>query len=227
MANELTKTFDYRLTATTYRKRLQYDEGPGSYCYVVSDETGTRVIDSWRGRDENFGEHLIHDGYYPNHPRPDDDDFYEYSYRLERKLTSGSEWEYVGYVRLHHWDDEDNNPEWPDDPEPSEEEPLRYQYLCVSCGVEVPDGDDECAACVAKWEEMMRPRCLACSTTVEKDGMLCERCSECEKKYRRERWELFFEFLIFDKAWRRFCWSEFIFWLKGDVLQWLKKRMRR
>ena len=100
--------YDYRLIQSTYRQRIEYEDGPGSLQNIVSD-VSHRVLYKWKNESEDFGKVLLKEGL-SGLPRNSSDGRYDYNHKLERRLTGAtSEWEYVGFInaRKSHDDDYD------------------------------------------------------------------------------------------------------------------------
>lgn len=89
--------FEYRLVEHSYHNVIEWEEGPGSMQNIVSDKD-SRVVRTWKNRDEDFGNQLTASGL-PGLQCDSDDGRDEYRYYLERRPIIGGEWQFVGIVK--------------------------------------------------------------------------------------------------------------------------------
>jgi hypothetical protein len=217
MENEhLDTVFKYRLIETTYRQRIEWEDGPGTLRNIVSD-VSERIVKIWVGN-KNISRFI-----YPNQP----DGWEDYSYRIERKAKGAYAWEHDRFVDksvecrsvYHDQSDYMSLDEYlePELPETEWEEP---EYRCCTCNVLVTFDVYECAACEAAWTEKHRPRCYACH---ELCGDWQVICNDCDRKFGLERLSSVLEFRVLDTYW----WRELLYYLKADVIEPILKRVWR
>lgn len=212
--------FRYRLIQTTYKQRMEWEDGPGSLRNIVSD-VSERVVAHWIGYID-LGRYIYSD---------DPDGWCDFSYRIERKAKGAVAWEYHRHVDKAKYERRDRYGDYDDyvpdyaKAEPEEEWPT-YQHCCYWCGAPIGDSERECAECIAREEEFNRPRCLICGYTVKEGIAICDECEQYERDeelYKRERLESFLSFQVHKGYW----WHEASYFLKWDIIPWIKKRVRR
>lgn len=217
MTNDHPETiFKYRLIETTYRQRIEWEDGPGSLRNIVSD-VSERIVKIWIGHKD------ISRFIYPNQS----DGWEDYSYRIERKAKGAYAWEHDRFVDkgtegrkvYHDYPDYMNLDEYlaPLLPETEWEEP---EYRCCTCNVLVTPDVYECAECVAAEVEKYRSRCCACQEPCGDWQVICD---DCDRKYGRERLASVLEFRVLDTYW----WRELLDYLKADVIDSILQRVRR
>lgn len=174
MTNEHPETiFKYRLIETTYKQRIEWEDGPGTLRNIVSD-VSERIVKIWLGN-KNISRYI-----YPNQP----DGWVDYSYHVERKAKGAYAWEHDRFVdkstegRKVYYDYPDYTclDEYlaPLLPETEWEEP---EYRCCTCNVLVTPDVHECAECATAFYELVRPRCCECKQPVAGSQMLCDECA--------------------------------------------------
>lgn len=96
--------FDYRVVETTYRNRIENEDGPGSLENIVSD-TSTRVMWERKSEAEDFRDYLRTTGV--SGEEGSADGFIEYSYTLERRPAGTSnEWKFSAHLKVKRQDDD-------------------------------------------------------------------------------------------------------------------------
>ncbi len=161
----MTIAYTYRLTEITYRQRTEWDDGPGSFKHIVSDESKA-VMKIWQEKDEDFGDHLIKHGDYNLTLLSDSScGWYSYNYLLERKKSDDDDWEYVGYLMSNQGD------EWECEYDPCEddhdEEDEGEDMFCEQCEAEMKE----------EIEKEEHHRCMWCGVSIEtEDLVLCDDC---------------------------------------------------
>lgn len=97
--------FDYRVIETTYRNRIENEDGPGSLENIVSD-TSTRIMWERKNEAEDFRDYMRKTGVSGSEGSADG--FIEYSYTLERRPAGTSdEWTFAGNLKVKRQDDDD------------------------------------------------------------------------------------------------------------------------
>ena len=200
--------FKFRLIETTYRQRVEWEDGPGSLRNIVSDKS-ERIVALWVGY-KDLDRYI-----YPNEP----DGWYDYSYRIERKAKGALAWEYHRYVdntqrkEEDFWESRDLSEMY------QEPEPQRFCYWCGT-GISGDQLQPVCASCEEWRTEMERPQCAWCGVTIEEGSFMCKKHEEetaaNEERYRQQRLEdreFFFSFQVHCPSWWMLCWLEIKLWL--------------
>ncbi|MBP7741341.1 MAG: hypothetical protein KA104_01450 [Candidatus Pacebacteria bacterium] len=209
--------FKYRLIETTYRQRVEWEDGPGSLRNIVSD-VSERIVAIWVGY-KNIARFI-----YPNQP----DGWEDYSYHIERKAKGAYAWEYDRWIDKST-EGRQAQRDKPDSlltldeylaselPETEWEEP---EYRCCTCNELIAPDVHECAACEAAEVEKYRPRCCACHEPCGEWQVICD---DCDRKFGLERLVSVLEFRVLDTYW----WRELLDYLRMDVMGSFLKRVRR
>ncbi|MFT7507367.1 MAG: hypothetical protein ACI92I_000513 [Acidimicrobiales bacterium] len=119
----MTQYFKYRIVEKTYKNYVAYDDGPGS-ATSIDATCHAQVVEIWKNAPESFGNELLEHGYPHLHMKiGSDDDYYEYSYVIERTAVENNEWQYLGQL------------------------PRTVAHQCSYCGDELEYKGSDCRYC--------------------------------------------------------------------------------
>ena len=206
-------TFSFRLIKYTYRNRIQYDDGPGSFRHIVADES-SHVRWERHNLPESFGTSLLEHGITGEVDSPDG--WHEYRYVVERQATGTDEWKYVGDIRKDKV--RDINAPYDDYPDQNDFEEKPEEYHCFECGAPVTSAAETlCEACELEEQTKYHEReleyeenpvdrftfheCAWCNTDFEGEGFLCEECDTRLMEMERESVRDLFRFRILSQDW--------------------------